>query len=293
MILSLFLIYYVSLINGCSRPVVKNGTYYISRVQLLDPQQFPFSVSLQIQKVILPDKSEIKCKIMNINNGLVRNDTVDCIDLNNNGLIRNFGEEVNIYTAMVECNYNCDKKSLSVSCKIERDGYTDSFDNIPFSTSNKNLNCNNYVDNNIFTSFTIFRTTYVLFESNMIGFYYNFSIPSFTLINVQPKGDFNVISSSKLMTKKDPIIYLYPKIIQTALGPGTCETYRLSTFKIKDIDDKDSEYDQSFTVKSFEFHGGKVDTVMLRVYHWGIASNIIDVYNHHGLLNQYQPDLRF
>ena len=249
-------IYYVSLINGCSLPTFANGTYYISRVQLLDvTTTYPDSVLIEIYKARnapLNHEGPI-CKIMNINDTSV-GDVVKCDDYSE--LIRDFDVvDTDTTNTMVTCKDNCD--GLSATCNIMRNYKPYSIQDIPFLASDTSSNCD--PDDSSFTSFASFTindisTTYILFF-----FFYSSS-----------------------------------NIIRSALGCCTCLSYSLSVYDIENIDypDPTNGYDQIFSVFSFQTHGGHVDAVKSRVYHWGISSNTVNIYHVSDDSSvQYEPNL--
>ena len=291
-------IYYVSLINGCSQPLLVEGTYYISQVQLLDATIYPDSVLLEIYKARdLPLAPEgPTCKIMNVNDGSV-GDVVKCDDYSK--LIRNF-DVVDIDTTntmVITCKDKCD--GLSAICNIIKNSKSYLIKDVPFLSSDTSKNCNPYSGGNyvFFVSFTIndvnLSTTYIVFETNMVGFIFDDLTESFDLINVEPVGDFNDLKLRKFMTNINPMIYSSSNIIQNALPCCLCPSYSLYTYNIEDIDDDPTnEYDQIFTIISFKNHGGHVDAVKSRVYHWGISSNTVNIYHVSDDSSvQYEPDL--
>ena len=135
-------------------------------------------------------------------------------------------------------------------------------------------------------------TTYIVFETNMVGFVFDNSTESFNLINVELGGDFSSIRTNKRLSDINPMVYSSSNIIRSALGCCTCLSYSLSVYDIENIDypDPTNGYDQIFSVFSFETHGGHVDAVKSRVYHWG--RNTINIYSvSNGLTDEIEPDL--
>eukprot|EP01084_Bolivina_argentea_P025611 47626_1 len=269
----------------CTIAMTAEGHYYIQKVELLSPTEYPDEVLLTIDRTtdmsgttpspsgptprLTFDNDGPWCKIMNINDGSV-SDVVSC----DAHITRPWATVDDPST--VTCQDNCD--GSTATCVIVKNDVTYTIPDISYSDS---TGCSSPTVGSFFVNITIGDTVYISFLSSMVGIKFH-SATSYDKYTIERAGDTNVWSVLKPSTTGSinlpQVSGIYSAVNIIQVSPGMCFGYLFYKYDI--VSDPDT-LTETFTLSDGPFwEGGYIDDVNLLGFHWGLMySNQIEIYD--------------